>query len=111
MPKAYVISEVEVLDEAKADQYRTLAASSIKAYSGRYLVRGATVHTLEGDARGARLVIVEFPSMQEAKAWYDSADYAPARAIRETALERRVLLVEGHEHSPVRSVQPSGDTK
>ena len=97
MPKAYVISEVEVIDEAGAAQYRSLAASSIEAYGGRYLVRGAAVDTLEGPALGVRLVIVEFPSIHQAKAWYDSAEYAPARALRETPLERRLLLVEGYE--------------
>lgn len=97
VPKAYVISEVAVLDEAKTARYRHMAAASIEAYGGCYLVRGAEIITLEGSESGARLVVVEFPSMQQAKAWYGSAEYAPARALRETALERRLLLVEGYD--------------
>ncbi|SDJ88761.1 protein of unknown function [Actinopolyspora mzabensis] len=46
---AYVISEVEVLDEQLADQYRTLAKRSIEQYGGRYLVRGASPNVVEGN--------------------------------------------------------------
>ena len=93
---AYVISEVRVVDEAAADEYRRLAAASIAAHSGRYLVRGAVPQALEGDGPdGARLVVVEFPSADEARAWYASPDYAEALGLRRTALERRLLLVDG----------------
>jgi uncharacterized protein (DUF1330 family) len=93
---AYVISEVEILDEAAADQYRALAAASIDEYRGRYLVRGATPDAVEGDvAPQRRLVIVEFPDMDVARQWYASESYAHALALRDTALTRRLLFVEG----------------
>jgi uncharacterized protein (DUF1330 family) len=72
---AYVISEVEILDETSADQYRSLAAASIENYGGRYLVRGAAPDIVEGEPARHLLVIVEFPSMEQAKAWYASVDY------------------------------------
>ena len=93
--KAYVISEVTVRDEEQAARYRELAAASIAEYGGRYLVRGAEIDAVEGTTGNGRLVIVEFPSMERARAWYMSASYAPARVLRETALDRRLLFVEG----------------
>jgi uncharacterized protein (DUF1330 family) len=93
---AYVISEVEILDETVADQYRALAAASIDEYRGRYLVRGATPDAVEGDvAPQRRLVIVEFPDMDVARQWYASESYAQALALRDSALTRRLLFVEG----------------
>jgi uncharacterized protein (DUF1330 family) len=93
---AYVISEVTVLDEALADRYRALAADSIARYDGRYVVRGGDVEAVEGDwpAR-ARVVIVEFPTMERAREWYRSPEYAEALAARDGALTRRLVFVEG----------------
>lgn len=47
---AYVISEVEILDERGADEYRARAAASIEQYGGQYLVRGAAPDVVEGKA-------------------------------------------------------------
>lgn len=93
---AYVISEVEILDEAQGGRYRELAAASINRHGGRYIVRGADPSVPEGDwPPGQRVVVVEFPSMEQAKKWYRSPDYAEALAVRQTALRRRLLFVEG----------------
>ena len=97
MSRAYVISEVAIVDERLAAQYREIAAASIAAHGGRYLVRGAAANVVEGATTNRRIVIVEFPSMERAKAWYDSAEYASARLLREVALERRLIFVEGVE--------------
>ena len=93
---AYVISEVEVLDEERADEYRRLAEASIQQYGGRYVVRGALPAAVEGAWPSARrLVVVEFPDMERAEQWYGSPEYAAALAVRRTALDRRLLFVEG----------------
>lgn len=93
---AYVISEVTVLDEEKADSYRRLAAASIEKHGGRYLSRGQRPDAVEGDwPERARLIVVEFPGMEAARRWYDSPEYAEALALRATALERRLLFVDG----------------
>jgi uncharacterized protein (DUF1330 family) len=93
---AYVISEVEVLDEAQGERYRELAAASIERHGGRYLVRGATPDVPEGDWHAQqRVVVAEFPSMDELRAWYESGDYADALALSRTALKRRLLFVNG----------------
>jgi uncharacterized protein (DUF1330 family) len=96
---AYVISEVEVLDEAQATRYRTLAHAAIVRYGGRYLVRGASPEVAEGVWPGnTRIVIVEFPTMEQLHHWYRSPEYAEALAVRRSALERRLLFVDGISH-------------
>jgi uncharacterized protein (DUF1330 family) len=93
---AYAISEVEILDEVQAQQYRELAAASIATYRGRYLVRGAEPQVPEGEWPSAqRVVIVEFPTMEQLRRWHGSAEYAKALAVRQTALRRRLLFVDG----------------
>jgi uncharacterized protein (DUF1330 family) len=92
----FVVSEVEVLDDAAAERYRELAGASIESHGGAYVVRGAAPEALEGEWPGSRrLVIVEFPSEEDARAWYSSPEYAEALAIRRAALERRLLLADG----------------
>ncbi|MFJ9615202.1 DUF1330 domain-containing protein [Streptomyces noursei] len=93
---AYVISEVEVLDEELAAAYRTLAEAAIQRYGGRYIVRGALPEAMEGAwPSSRRMVVVEFPDEDRVKEWYASAEYADALEIRKSALDRRLLLVEG----------------
>jgi uncharacterized protein (DUF1330 family) len=93
---AFVVSEVEVLNEVAAERYRELAAVSIESHGGAYVVRGARPEAFEGEWPGSRrLVIVEFPSEEDARAWYASPEYAKALAIRRAALERRLLLADG----------------
>jgi uncharacterized protein (DUF1330 family) len=92
----YVLSEVQIVDEEGADLYREMAAGSIKAYGGRHVVQSSTPDALEGSwPSDMRLVIVEFPSGDAARAWYKSSDYAEALALSRTVLLRRLLLAEG----------------
>jgi uncharacterized protein (DUF1330 family) len=92
---AYVISDVTFRDAAAVASYRTRAAASIAQYGGRYLVRGGSVERLEGGWQPANLIIVEFPDMARARAWYVSPEYAEALQFRDAALSRNLILVEG----------------
>jgi uncharacterized protein (DUF1330 family) len=93
---AYVISEVEVYDEEQARRYRDLAADSIGQYGGRYLTRGVAPQVPEGEwPPDAQLVIIEFPDLARVREWYASPEYAEALAVRQSALGRRLLFVEG----------------
>jgi len=93
---AYVISEVEILDEGQANIYRPLASASIERYGGRYIVRGGAVELIEGERNSKRrFVIVEFPSMQQAHEWYRSTEYSEALKARGGALTRTLTFVEG----------------
>lgn len=93
---AYVISEVKILDEGLADDYKRLAEASIQQYGGRYVVRGALPDAVEGAwPADRRLVVVEFPDMDHAKEWYASPEYAAALELSQVALDRRLLFAEG----------------
>jgi uncharacterized protein (DUF1330 family) len=92
---AYVISDLEIRDPVAIETYRSLAAASIARYGGRYIVRGGAVEPLEGGWAPEAIVIIEFPSMDRAREWYRSPEYAEALAVRRTALERRLIFVEG----------------
>jgi uncharacterized protein (DUF1330 family) len=93
--RAYVISEVEVRDRAAMEAYRALAAATIAQYGGRYLARGGAAELGEGGPPPKTIIIVEFPSMERAREWYESPEYAEALKLRQTALERRLMFVEG----------------
>ena len=92
---AYVISEVEARDTVALEAYRTLAAQTIAKYDGRYLARGGAAEVVEGGPPPKTIIIVEFPTMARAREWYASAEYAEALKLRRTALERRLMFVEG----------------
>jgi uncharacterized protein (DUF1330 family) len=95
MARAYVISDVTLRDGEALAAYRELAARSIAAFGGRYLVRGGEIGVLEGDWRPSAIVIAEFADAATARAWYGSPLYAEALAFREAALTRNLILVEG----------------
>ena len=92
---AYVISDVEPRDPDLIDRYRSLAKASIEKYGGRYIVRSGDVEPVEGGWKPRHIVIVEFPSMDRAREWYRSEDYAEALSVREQALSRRLIFVDG----------------
>ena len=92
---AYIISDLTPLDPASIEIYRTRAAASIARHGGRYLARGGKIDVLEGEWNPRNIVVVEFPDAERARAWYRSADYAEALAVRDQALRRNLILVEG----------------
>lgn len=92
---AYVISEVEARDAGMMQAYRALAAQTIAQYGGRYLARGGAAETIEGEPPANTIIIVEFPSMARLREWYASPEYAEALELRRTALDRRLIFVEG----------------
>ncbi len=92
---AYVISDVEPRDAGLIDQYRALAEASIAKYGGRYVVRGGVVDAVEGGWSPKHIVVVEFPSLERAREWYRSPDYAKALKVRQHALTRRLIFVDG----------------
>jgi uncharacterized protein (DUF1330 family) len=92
---AYVIAEVEVTDPAAYEEYRKKVPATIEQYGGKYLVRGGATETKEGGWTPARFVILEFPSMAQARRWYDSPEYAPALAIRKRASKSKLIFAEG----------------
>ena len=92
---AYVVVQIVVRDPARYERYKALAESSVAAYGGRYVVRGGATTVLEGTWQPARLVILEFPSVERARAWWDSPEYAEGKALRQACAETEMLVVEG----------------
>jgi uncharacterized protein (DUF1330 family) len=73
----YLIANIDVKDPSKFEEYRQQVAPAIKKFGGRYLVRGGDLRRLDGDAPLNRLVVVEFPTVEVAQRFYDSAEYQP----------------------------------
>ncbi|WP_267551226.1 DUF1330 domain-containing protein [Rhizobium rhizogenes] len=92
---AYIISDVTVRDAEAFQIYRSRAAASIAHYGGRYLVRGGKVEQLEGEWLPRAIIIVEFPDIEQARIWYRSPEYALALKVRDQALSRNLILVDG----------------
>lgn len=93
---AYSITEVEAVDAGGARRYEEIAKPAIEGHGGRFLVLGAEPTVPEGDwPPQQRVVIIEWPSMEQMRAWYDSPEYAPARDVARSALHRRLLFVDG----------------
>jgi uncharacterized protein (DUF1330 family) len=91
----YVIAELEITDPAGFEEYRKQVPATIQKYGGRYVVRGGTTQTLEGDWQPKRLVVLEFPSVEQARRWYDCEEYRGPKALRIKTTRSRVVLVEG----------------
>jgi uncharacterized protein (DUF1330 family) len=92
---AYVLVEIEVLDEARYETYKQIVPSLVAKYEGRFLVRGCASETLEGEWKPKRLVVLEFPSVERAKEWWSSAEYAEPKALRQATTRTQMVLVEG----------------
>ena len=92
---AYIIVDIVVHDATAYEDYKALAPDSIAAFGGRYIARGGKTETLEGQWAPQRIVILEFPDVDRARAWQESKEYAPAKAIRERCASAKMIVVEG----------------
>jgi uncharacterized protein (DUF1330 family) len=92
---AYILVDIEVTDPERYAIYKEMAAPTLAPYGGRYIVRGGAVEQLEGDWKTNRFVVVEFPSVERAKAWLGSPEYHDARALRHAAARSKMIVVEG----------------
>ena len=92
---AYLIGQIEITDAEAYDDYRSQVPPTLEGRGVRFLVRGGDMQRLEGDWPYDRVVVLEFPSMEAARAWYDSAEYAGPKALRQGASRGNMILVEG----------------
>jgi len=94
---AYVIVELSVTDAATYERYKPVAEASVAAYGGTYKVRGGRTEQLEGERVPDRLIVLEFPDLATARAWYNSPEYQAALPIRLAgAKTARLFLIEGY---------------
>lgn len=92
---AYVIVDIEVTDPPGYQTYKDAAPAAVAQFGGKYLARGGRTEVLEGDWRPNRIVILAFESVERARQWLDSAEYAPARERRHATARSNMIVVEG----------------
>jgi uncharacterized protein (DUF1330 family) len=92
---AYLVVDIDIHDPERYKRYIQMAPPSIALYGGRYLTRGGETIVLEGDWVPKRFVILEFPSVERARAWWSSPEYAEAKALRQATATTRMVLTEG----------------
>lgn len=95
MPSAYVFANVQVTDPQQYEQYKKLSTIAMQAHGAEVCVRGGQVDVLEGDWSPERVVVLKFPSVEKARAFYASPEYQAAKAAREGAAVMRMVLIEG----------------
>jgi uncharacterized protein (DUF1330 family) len=94
---AYVIVDIEVTNAAGYADYKELAPAAVAQYGGKYLARGGKTETLQGEWKPNRLVILQFPSSEQAKSWLNSPEYAPALALRNKYARSQMVVIDGLE--------------
>ena len=92
---AYVIGDVEITNPEGYEGYRPHVPATVIKYGGKYLVRGGAAETVEGTWIPQRLVVLEFPSIERAKEWYNSPEYSSIRGIRIENSHSNVIFVDG----------------
>jgi uncharacterized protein (DUF1330 family) len=90
----YILMHAEVTDPEEYENFKVAAAKAIEDHGGRYLVRGGASRPLEGDF-GSRVVLLEFPSYEDALVFYQSDAYQAAREIRLRCAEASILVMDG----------------
>ena len=93
---AYVIADTLITDPQTYDEYKRQVPPLIAKFGGRFIVRGGQHEVLEGDWQVHRIVVLEFPSMEALKSWYNSPEYAPLLALRQRASSATLVAVEGY---------------
>ncbi len=92
---AYIVVDITVNDPVIYERYKDLAPPSIALYGGRYIARGGKTEPLEGNWQPTRLVILEFPTLEQAKAWWASSEYADAKVMRQRSASTQMVAVDG----------------
>ena len=95
-PKAYILAQVTVADAAayRSSGYMRMAEESVAAFGGRFVVRGGNPEVLEGGGAVERIVLLEFPSRDDARRFYESEMYAPAITLRQSLSTGRLVLLD-----------------
>ena len=91
----YIVGDIEVTDSETYAQYAAGVPATVAAYGGRYLIRGVSGEVLEGDWIPKRLDVLEFDTIQRAKEWYSSPEYADLKKIRHSASNGNLIFANG----------------
>jgi uncharacterized protein (DUF1330 family) len=90
---AYVIGEVKILHRDQLGDYGKMVADAVTKFGGRYVARGAEPFVLEGGP-AHNILMIEFPDLETAKAWYASPDYQAAKALRQGKTNLRLIVID-----------------
>ena len=95
MASAYLLAHVQVTNAVQYEAYKALSMHAMQTHHAEICVRGGAVEVLEGDWTPERVVLLKFPSLEAARAFYDSPEYSLARLARQGAAEMRMVLIQG----------------
>ena len=93
--KAYMIGQIDVTSPQPYGEYAKLSPAIIAKFGGRFIARAGRTVTLEGTPARSRVVIVEYPSFEQAQAFFSSPEYQKAKKLREGAANAQFIVVEG----------------
>ena len=92
---SYLICDVSVKDRNRLMEYLSLSERTLAKFGGKFLAQAGLVDVVEGDWNPQTIIIAEFPTMEKAREWYHSADYAPALSVKLKAIDRDMIIVNG----------------
>lgn len=92
---AYIIADVDITDPAKYEDYKKLTPGAVAKHGGRFIARGGQTATLEGNWKPGRVILLEFPTYEQARNFYTSVEYTAARRARAGAATFRMIVVDG----------------
>ena len=93
---AYLVATLEVYDPSSFKPYVTDVAAIVAKFGGRFLVRGGELEVIDGEWPMKRVTVIEFPTMERAKEWWNSAEYAPYRELRQRTARTNAVFVPGY---------------
>jgi uncharacterized protein (DUF1330 family) len=91
----YVIASLTIKDAVRFEDYKRTVLPSMEKYGGRFVARGGPIHVLEGEWPRERLIIGEFPTMERAREWWASPEYAEPKALRQATTDSELVIVQG----------------
>ncbi len=92
---AYIVARVSVADPSLLKDYLNATPQIVERYGGKFIARGGPTITLEGPEETRRVVIIEFPSMADAEAFYRSREYSQAKKLRADVAVAEFIAVDG----------------
>ena len=99
MPAYALFDNLEVRDPEAMKHYVDCVHAIVEQFGGRYLVVGGEIRSLEGEPGLTYPVLIEFPDLATAQAWYDSDVYAPLKRMRHDASRSTAVLIESAQSS------------
>jgi len=93
--KGYLVVTLELTNPDAYGPYREQVPALIERHGGRYLVRGGAIEALEGTPEFSRVVVVEFPSVDAVKSFYNDSDYQRIIPLRTDNAQGTLIVAEG----------------